>query len=171
MLFLSYEAIRFASVIYCKSSRLGCLINFRVKCWFFALAFVTTNEFADSGRSLLYIDYWRVFGSYCLGKGFIISDFTSIMLSYCLTAAVIGRFLKIGRGLVIIDLLATGISVDASVFKVLTGFSTKLLDSFQQVSLWQKSSRVRYPVLCACKSLKIWNISSLPTLKLQFWKH
>jgi hypothetical protein len=52
-----------------------------------------------------------------------------------LTAAVIGRFLKIGRGLEIIDLLATGISVDASVFKVLTGFSTYFLDSFQQVSL------------------------------------
>jgi hypothetical protein len=52
-----------------------------------------------------------------------------------LTAAVIGRFLKIGRGLEIIDLLGTGISVDASVFKVLTGFSTNFLDSFQQVSL------------------------------------
>lgn len=57
------------------------------------------------------------------------------MLSYCLTAAVMGRFLKIGRGLEIIDLLATGISVDASVFKVLTGFSTNFLGSFQQVSL------------------------------------
>ena len=57
------------------------------------------------------------------------------MLSYCLTAAVMGRFLKIGRGLEIIDFLATGISVDASVFKVLTGFSTNFLGSFQQVSL------------------------------------
>lgn len=76
-----------------------------------------------------------MFASYCFAKGFIISDFTSIILSYYLTAAVIGRFLKIGRGLEIIDLLATGISVDASVFKVLTGFSTYFLDSFQQVSL------------------------------------
>jgi hypothetical protein len=42
-----------------------------------------------------------------------------ILLSYCFTAAVIGLFLKIGLGLETIDLFDIGISVEASVFKVL----------------------------------------------------